>query len=154
MAAPAFAEVIDVLHEIAPLELAADWDNVGVVLEARARRGAVARALLTIDLTEPVVAEAAQGRADLVVAYHPPIFQGIKRLSAADPRQRAVLTRRSTRRRAASPTGWPRAWPGAGHRRACAPAARATSAASSNWRHPRRWRRWCRACAGGSVCAA
>jgi dinuclear metal center YbgI/SA1388 family protein len=91
MTAPSFAEVIDVLHEIAPLELAAEWDNAGMVLEPHARRGAVARVLLTIDLTEAVVAEAARGRADLVVAYHPPIFAGLKRLSAADPRQRAVL---------------------------------------------------------------
>ena len=32
MSAPTLDEVLDILHEIAPLELAAEWDNVGVLL--------------------------------------------------------------------------------------------------------------------------
>lgn len=90
-AQPSLAEVVDVLAEIAPLELAAEWDNVGLVLQPAARPRGVTRVLLTIDLTEAVVEEAVQWRADLVVAYHPPIFHGWKRLSAQDPRQRAAL---------------------------------------------------------------
>lgn len=90
MAAPSLAEVVDILHEIAPLELAAEWDNVGLLLQP-ARAGRVTRVLLTIDLTEPVVAEAKRVRADLVVAYHPPIFQPLKKLVHDEPRQRVVL---------------------------------------------------------------
>ncbi len=86
---PSLDEVVDVLQEIAPLELAAEWDNVGLVV-APARRGPVRRVVLAIDLTEAVADEAIAARADLVVAYHPPIFHGIKRLAADDPRQRAV----------------------------------------------------------------
>jgi dinuclear metal center YbgI/SA1388 family protein len=88
---PSLAEVLDILHEIAPLELAAEWDNTGLLVEPQARRGACARILLTIDLTDEVVAEAVKMRADLVVAYHPPIFQGMKRLHHADGKQRAVI---------------------------------------------------------------
>ena len=88
---PSLALVLDLLKDIAPLELAADWDNVGLLLEPSRRAPPVARALLTIDLTEAVVAEAARMRADLVVAYHPPIFHGLKQLRASDARQRAVL---------------------------------------------------------------
>lgn len=88
---PSLALVLELLKDIAPLELAADWDNVGLLLEPSRRARAVARVLLTIDLTEAVVAEAVRARADLVVAYHPPIFHGMKHLRASDPRQRAVL---------------------------------------------------------------
>lgn len=88
---PSFAEVLDILHEIAPLELAAEWDNVGVLLEPAKQRRRVARVLLTIDLTAAVVREARRSRADLVVAYHPPIFHGLKRLHAGDGRQRLLL---------------------------------------------------------------
>ncbi|MGE3171606.1 MAG: Nif3-like dinuclear metal center hexameric protein [Planctomycetota bacterium] len=90
---PTLAEVVDVLQEIAPLELAADWDNVGLVVDPRDGGGdpAIARVLLTIDLTSAVVAEALRARAALVVAYHPPLFHGHKRLAADDPRQRAAL---------------------------------------------------------------
>lgn len=89
--APLFAEVLDMLHEIAPLELAAEWDNTGLLVEPQARRRRCARVLLTVDLTDAVVAEAKAARVDLVVAYHPPIFQGLKRLCHDDGKQRAVL---------------------------------------------------------------
>ncbi len=88
---PALAEVVDVLQEIAPLELAAEWDNVGLLVAPSARPRPIARVLLTIDLTEAVAREAAKTRSELVVAYHPPIFHGWKRLAVDDPRQRAAL---------------------------------------------------------------
>lgn len=89
--APAFAEVLDMLHEIAPLELAAEWDNTGLLVEPQARRRRCTRLLLTIDLTDAVVAEAKAARVDLVVAYHPPIFHGLKRLLPGDGMQRAIM---------------------------------------------------------------
>jgi len=91
MAAPSFAEVLDILHEIAPLELAAEWDNVGLLLQPNRRAGRVRRVLLTIDLGDAVVAEAKRARADLVVAYHPPIFQPLRRLRHDDQKGRALL---------------------------------------------------------------
>lgn len=48
------------------------------------------RALVTIDLTAAVLEEAADFDADLIIAYHPPIFSGIKRLTAAPLVQRAA----------------------------------------------------------------
>ena len=67
------------------------WDNVGLLLEPSRRAPPVGRVLLTVDLTEAVVAEAVRLRSDLVVSYHPPIFSGLKQLRASDARQRAVL---------------------------------------------------------------
>jgi dinuclear metal center YbgI/SA1388 family protein len=91
MAAPSLAEVADILHEIAPLELAAEWDNVGMLLQPNARPPRVQRALLAVDLTVAVVADAVAAKAQLVVAYHPPIFHGWKRLHADGGVQEAVL---------------------------------------------------------------
>jgi dinuclear metal center YbgI/SA1388 family protein len=91
MATPSFAEVVDILHEIAPLELAAEWDNVGVLLQPHRKPGKVARVLLTIDLSPAVVAEAKAMRAELVVSYHPPIFQPLKRLRVDGGTQEALL---------------------------------------------------------------
>lgn len=47
-------------------------------------------ALVTIDLTAAVLEEAAECNADLIIAYHPPIFSGIKRFTAAPLVQRAA----------------------------------------------------------------
>jgi dinuclear metal center YbgI/SA1388 family protein len=91
MPTPSFAEVVDILQEIAPLELAAEWDNVGVLLQPRVRPVPVHRVLLTIDLTAAVAREAIAARVALVVAYHPPIFQPLKRLAAGDGKQGPLL---------------------------------------------------------------
>ncbi len=76
------------LGALAPLDYAERWDNVGVLLEGV---GEVERALLTIDLTEPVLDEALAAGCGLIVAYHPPIFSGFKRLCMGDPQQRILL---------------------------------------------------------------
>ena len=91
MVAPTLAEVLDLLHEIAPLELAADWDNVGLLMRSDIERDAVGKCLLTIDLTEAVIAEAESFGADLVVSYHPPIFKPMGRLDVADATQRRIV---------------------------------------------------------------
>ncbi|MBL8733529.1 MAG: Nif3-like dinuclear metal center hexameric protein [Planctomycetes bacterium] len=91
MTTASLAEVLDILNEIAPLELAAEWDNVGLLLQPHRQPPAVRRALLTIDLTEAVVAEAKKLGAQLVVSYHPPIFQPLKRLRHGDGKQGALL---------------------------------------------------------------
>lgn len=84
-------EVLALLAEVAPLRFAEPWDNVGLLVEPPEPTG-VRAALLTIDLTEPVLSEAIELGAELVVAYHPPIFKGLKRLTQATPGER-VLTR-------------------------------------------------------------
>lgn len=91
MAAP-LPDVLDVLQRLAPLHLAEDWDNVGLLVEPRpASSAGVSRVLCTIDLTEGVLAEAREREAELVIAYHPPIFSGLKRLTQATASERVVL---------------------------------------------------------------
>lgn len=73
------ADVCRALEAIAPLSLAQAWDNVGLL--AGDRTVAARRGLLCIDLTGPVVAEAIRRRVQIVIAYHPPIFKPISRLT-------------------------------------------------------------------------
>jgi dinuclear metal center YbgI/SA1388 family protein len=81
--------VLAVLEEIAPIRLAEGWDNVGLLVPSDSDE--VARILLTIDLTSAVVDEALATSADLIVAYHPPLFAPLKRFSDADPRHQSIL---------------------------------------------------------------
>ncbi|MEO7330825.1 MAG: Nif3-like dinuclear metal center hexameric protein [Minicystis sp.] len=73
-------EILATLEAIAPLRHAESWDNVGLL--AGDPEALIHRALLTIDYTPEVAAEARRLRAELVVAYHPPLFQAVKRLDA------------------------------------------------------------------------
>ena len=83
-------KVIQALEALAPPELAEDWDNVGLIVKPRRSRP-IRNVLLTIDLTETVMVEALAAKADLVIAYHPPIFQPLRALTGERPTQRAVM---------------------------------------------------------------
>ena len=80
--------LLDVLEQCAPLALAEPWDNVGLLVGDPDQR--VARALLTIDYTAEVEEEALQSGCSLVIAYHPPIFEGLKRIPAQHLIHRAI----------------------------------------------------------------
>ena len=61
------------------------------MLMAPAMVQVLAAMLFGLGLTAAVVREAVQLRADLVVAYHPPLFRPWQKLAAADPQQQAAL---------------------------------------------------------------
>ncbi len=85
---PSLESVLEVLHDLAPPGLAAEWDNVGLLLEGTRT---IQTVILCIDLTEAVFDEARERSADLIVAYHPPIFKGIRRLTGGTPQGRVLL---------------------------------------------------------------
>jgi len=73
-------EIAEVLDQIAPPELAEGWDNVGLL--AGDPQQQIKKVLLTIDLTAEVLAEAQAKKADLIIAYHPPIWESLKKIIA------------------------------------------------------------------------
>lgn len=83
-------DVVRVLEGIAPPEYAESWDKIGLMVGDRARevKGPV---LLTIDLTERVIVEAQRMNASMVVSYHPPIWDELRRITTDTPRQRIIL---------------------------------------------------------------
>ncbi len=71
------------IEEIAPLRLAQSWDNVGLLIgDAGAE---VKNILLTIDITGAVVDEARSLKSDLIISYHPVIWDGLKQVLARGP---------------------------------------------------------------------
>ena len=82
-------KVIERVAGLSPEHLAEEWDRVGLHVGRLGR--AVRRGLLCIDLTEPVLAEAIKKKADLILAYHPPIFTPLAELTERDVKSRIVL---------------------------------------------------------------
>lgn len=74
------SDLIAAMHAIAPLDLAEAWDNVGLLI-GDASRPLAGPVLLTIDLTDAVLDEAIAMQAGAIVAYHPPIFSPMKRIT-------------------------------------------------------------------------
>jgi dinuclear metal center YbgI/SA1388 family protein len=78
------ADLVAVMESIAPTRYAEPWDNVGLLVGDPEQP--ITRAMLTIDYTPSVAAEAKQHNCDAVIAYHPPIFKPLlSRVTASGP---------------------------------------------------------------------
>jgi dinuclear metal center YbgI/SA1388 family protein len=73
-------ELTCAMEAIAPTRLAESWDNVGLLVGDPQQ--SISRAMLCIDYTPEVACEAAGEKCDAIVAYHPPLFHAVKRLTA------------------------------------------------------------------------
>ena len=69
-------EVYTLLQEKAPFEFQLDFDNAGFLVGRVDSR--VNRILVALDITEPVIEEAAEQGAQLIVSHHPVIWGGAK----------------------------------------------------------------------------
>lgn len=90
MASRTVRDLAESIQRIAPPELAESWDNVGLLV-GRADRALEGPVVLTIDLTEAVLTEAIGAKAAAIVAYHPPVWEPLRRLSGASVRGRILL---------------------------------------------------------------
>lgn len=73
------ASIVDYLERFAPPALAADWDNVGLLLGDRSAE--VQRVLTCLTVTPESAAEAVETGAQLLISHHPVLFRAIKRLT-------------------------------------------------------------------------
>lgn len=71
------------LSDVAPLRLAEDWDNVGLLVGRRKQE--IARVMTCLTITPGVVDEAIERNADLIVAHHPLPFFSLKKVTADTP---------------------------------------------------------------------
>lgn len=82
-------EVTSILESFAPLAFQEDYDNSGLIVGDANME--VTGVLLTIDVTPQVVAEAVAGGANLIVAHHPVIFKGLKRITGKSYVEQVVV---------------------------------------------------------------
>jgi len=83
------ADLCAFLDTFAPPALAAEWDNVGLLVGDRAQK--VERVMTCLTITPAAAAEAIRERADLIVTHHPLPFKPLKRLTADQPTGRILL---------------------------------------------------------------
>ncbi|HEY2727876.1 MAG TPA: Nif3-like dinuclear metal center hexameric protein, partial [Parafilimonas sp.] len=73
------AEVINVLENLAPPVLQEDYDNAGLITgSAEWNCNGI---LCTLDAIEDVVEEAKVNNCNLIVAHHPIVFKGLKKIT-------------------------------------------------------------------------
>ncbi len=82
------ADVIQALEGFAPLRYQESYDNSG--LQVGHASGEAKAALLSLDITEAVIDEAVQKGCNMVIAHHPVLFHGLKRISGRGYVERIV----------------------------------------------------------------
>lgn len=82
-------EITDYLESIAPVALQEPYDNSGLITGNPGLD--VKSALLTIDVTEEVVAEAVRKKAGLIISHHPIIFTGLKKITGTNNVERTII---------------------------------------------------------------
>ncbi len=82
-------EIISHLESIAPIAYQESYDNAGLIVGDSESN--IEAALLCLDVTEEVVEEAINLGCQLIVAHHPIIFRGLKKLNGSNYVERTVI---------------------------------------------------------------
>ena len=81
-------DIISRLEEFAPVSLAEEWDNVGLMLGDRECE--CSGVMLALDLTTDVIEQAEKEGCNLIVTHHPFIFRPIKRVDFNEAKGREI----------------------------------------------------------------
>jgi len=72
-------QIMEAIEKLAPLHIAEEWDNVGLLIGWREKY--VSKVLIALDLLDAVVDEAVEMGADAVITHHPAILRPINRIT-------------------------------------------------------------------------
>lgn len=86
---PTLKDVTNFLESFAPLSLQESYDNAGLITGDVNTE--ITTVLITLDVTEKVVEEAIQKKAQLIVAHHPIIFSGLKKITGKSYVERTLI---------------------------------------------------------------
>lgn len=81
--------IIQAIEEFAPIALQESYDNCG--LQIGNPEAIASGVLLSIDVTEEVVKEAIDKKANLIIAHHPLLFKGIKNITGSTYIERVII---------------------------------------------------------------
>ncbi len=81
--------IISVIEKIAPLSLQEDYDNAGLIVGDS--NAFCTGALLSLDTTEAVVDEALENGCNLIIAHHPIIFKGLKKITGSNYVEKTII---------------------------------------------------------------
>jgi dinuclear metal center YbgI/SA1388 family protein len=82
-------DLIQFLETIAPASLQEDYDNAGLLTGNTS--SICTGALISLDCTEAIVQEAVDKKCNLIVAHHPIVFRGLKKINGNNYVERTII---------------------------------------------------------------
>ena len=82
-------DITSLLEKLAPLSLQENYDNAGLLTGNL--HDECTGVLVALDVTEPVIMEAVAKKCNLVVAHHPVIFSGLKRITGSSYVEKTII---------------------------------------------------------------
>ena len=82
-------EIISYLESVAPLNLQENYDNSGLIVGSPDME--VTAVLICLDSVEEVIDEAIESGCNLVIAHHPIIFSGLKKINGKNHVERSII---------------------------------------------------------------
>ncbi len=82
-------DITNLLETIAPPSLQEDYDNAGLITGNI--DSVCSGAIISLDCTEDIVQEAIDKNCNLVIAHHPIVFKGLKKLSGSNYVERTII---------------------------------------------------------------
>jgi len=82
-------EVTNLFEDLAPLKLQESYDNSGLIVGNS--DSLIDSVLVTLDVTEDVIEEAISKKTRLIVAHHPIVFSGLKKITGKNYVERILL---------------------------------------------------------------
>ena len=82
-------EITNYLESVAPLHYQESYDNAGLLVGDANRE--IDAALITLDCTKEVVEEAIENNCNLIIAHHPIIFSGLKKITGQNYVERTII---------------------------------------------------------------
>lgn len=83
------SDIISEIESFAPLSLQENYDNAGLLTGNHSMN--ISGALICLDSTEAVIDEAIKKKCNLVIAHHPIIFSGLKKINGYNYVERTII---------------------------------------------------------------
>jgi len=82
-------EITSYIEAVVPLAYQEDYDNAGLIVGNPEME--ITGAVLTVDITEAIVEETIQKKANLIVSHHPIVFGGLKKITGKNYVERIII---------------------------------------------------------------
>lgn len=83
------AEIIQIIEDFAPISYQESYDNSGLLIGDK--MAVCTGALICLDAIEAVIDEAIEKKCNLIIAHHPIIFSGLKKITGKNYIERVVI---------------------------------------------------------------